>query len=95
MWRQAVITGTVVDEAGDPIVGARVQSFAREFMGGRPRYVAGTAGVTDDRGVYRLAGLAPGEFKIAVNSSQVSVPTGFVESLLGGIERGSTARSGP
>lgn len=84
MWRQSAVVGTVVDEVGEPIVGARVQAFAREFIGGRPRFVAGTTGVTDDRGIYRLAGLAPGEFKICVNSSQVSVPTGFVDSLLQG-----------
>src|SRR6185312_16974227 len=66
MWRHAVLTGTVIDEAGEPVVGAHVQGFRREFVGGRPRFVPGVTAGTDDRGIYRLAGLAPGEYKVVV-----------------------------
>jgi hypothetical protein len=84
MWRHAVITGTVVDETGEPIVGTRVQSFAREFIGGTARYVPRSSGTTDDRGVYRLPNLSPGRYKVAVSSTQVSVPSGLIDALLQG-----------
>ena len=41
MWRNSAITGTVVDEAGEPAVGVRVQAFPRWFVAGRKRYAAG------------------------------------------------------
>jgi len=84
MWRHAVLTGTVIDEAGEPVVGARVQCFTREFVGGRARYVPGVSAGTDDRGIYRLAGLAPGEYKVAVQATQVSIPGGVIDSLFRG-----------
>ena len=74
MWRYAVIAGTVLDEAGEPIVDARVQSYRRVFAAGHQRYVAGTAASTDDRGMYRLANVAPGEYQIAVAPTDAPIP---------------------
>ena len=84
MWKHGVIAGTVIDEAGEPIVGARVQSFRRTFAAGRARYAAGAYAVTDDRGMYRLANLTPGDFKIAVTSTLVAVPTSVIDMVLQG-----------
>jgi hypothetical protein len=60
LWKDAAITGTMVDERGKPAIGMQVRAFRREFAAGRPRYVTG-AGIiqpsafTDDRSIHRLA----------------------------------------
>ena len=83
MWRNSSISGTVVDEAGDPVVGVRVQAFARFFVAGRKRYSPGTIAVTDDRGMYRLANLEPGDYAIGVTSTQVAVPNELMDVFFG------------
>ena len=38
VWKYAVIGGTVVDEAGEPVVGIAVKALARNVVAGRTRY---------------------------------------------------------
>src|SRR3954447_10607014 len=53
MWKQGSISGSVVDETGEPLVGIRVRAFRRGGLPDPQRLnVAGSA-LTDDRGVYR------------------------------------------
>lgn len=65
------------------------------MVAGRARYVPGTTAKTDDRGVYRLTGLVPGDYLVVVPQAQVSIPTtilsGLVDSLVSG---GSSAGGG-
>lgn len=84
MWKYASIAGLVVDEAGDPVVGTRVQSMQKTFVAGRRRFAAAMEAVTDDRGFYRIARLAPGDYIVTVPSTQVSVPTEVMESFFTG-----------
>jgi hypothetical protein len=79
LWRFAVITGRVVDEAGEPLVGIAVQVLARSVVAGRLRFVPGTVGRTDDRGIYRIASLTPGDYVVAVPSTQSSAPQSVVD----------------
>lgn len=66
LTRTGQITGTVTDEAGNPMYGALVEALA-------PRRVAGQPGMarmaevarTDDRGNYRLYDLAPGTYVVS------------------------------
>jgi hypothetical protein len=78
MWKNGAIAGTVTDEAGEPLVGVQVRALARSFAGGRRRFSFGTLGsnnvFTDDRGIYRLADMAPGEYMIVASAPQVAVP---------------------
>ena len=87
LWKYAVIAGTVVDEAGEPVGGAGVRALARQFVGGRERFVgelgleaAGGVALTDDRGVFRIAGLLPGTYVVAVTSTQTSLPVGLLDA---------------
>ena len=69
MWRPATISGTVTDERGEPIVGVSVRAFWRtnQIVGSRFA-AAGNLAITDDRGAYRMTGLAPGQYLVAVVS---------------------------
>jgi hypothetical protein len=94
LWTHAIISGTVRDEAGDPMVGVTVRALRRanNGPGGVPRYMPGSLATTDDRGRYRLSRLTPGEFLVTVPRTQVTVPAAviddFVQSVAG---RGGTA----
>lgn len=83
MWRHAVITGTVVDEAGEPVILARVRAFKRTLVAGRHRL--GTVGdvLTDDRGMFRIP-LVPGDYVVAVPFTQTSIPTEVMDTFFGG-----------
>jgi 5-hydroxyisourate hydrolase-like protein (transthyretin family) len=71
--RAAVITGKVVDDRGEPMVGVTVSLLRRpmaeelEDAGPRTRkqeMFSASVGVTDDRGEYRIFGLKPGEYYV-------------------------------
>jgi hypothetical protein len=87
LWKYAVITGTVLDEAGEPVVGVTVRGLGRELAGGRLQY--GTfqvrddltpSAVTDDRGAFRFSQLLPDSYIIAVPSTQNTVPVDVLGS---------------
>lgn len=62
-----VITGTVTNAAGEPVVGVRVRAFRiRDTKGkGSPASQFGTIErATDDRGIYRIYGLSPGSYLV-------------------------------
>jgi hypothetical protein len=60
--RAGVITGTVVNERGEPVIGTGVQAVQFTFVNGQrvPRPTGGSS--TDDRGLYRIHSLQPGEY---------------------------------
>jgi hypothetical protein len=68
---EASIVGVVLDEAGEPVRNAQItlQAVPPPSPGG-PQPVAGTRGNarTDDRGMYELANLAPGDYRISVHA---------------------------
>ena len=68
------IGGTVRDEAGEPMIGVFVRALVEITVGGRPQLAAGATSKTDDRGEYRLAGLAAGRYLVVVPSTQNTVP---------------------
>lgn len=82
MWHYSAITGTVRDERGEPLVGVPVHAYARAFVAGRARLIpSGTEdGTTDDRGVYRIGTLEPGEYVISIPLVETSVPRSVLES---------------
>lgn len=81
MWRPGAITGTVVDEAGEPVVGVSVTAWRRVSAGGRRRLNPATTTQTDDRGIYRLSRLVPGDYVVLLPSSSVNVPAETVQQF--------------
>jgi hypothetical protein len=74
LFRHAAISGMVIDEAGEPAVGIQIRALLRTTVAGRRRFVyAGQPGWTDDRGIYRIHGLLPGDYIVAAVATQVSV----------------------
>lgn len=66
-----VITGRITDADGSPIIGERVAVLPID-----PQHTArivtsfdGSGGTTDDRGIYRTYGLAPGKYKVSVGQT--------------------------
>lgn len=64
--RAGAISGTVVDEFGDPAfkTAVRVMKFVYE-NGERYATTEGQQDITDDRGTYRISGLMPGEYIVS------------------------------
>jgi large repetitive protein len=75
MARPGSISGTVLDERGEAVVGAHVRVLAQVMVAGRAQWLTGVAAQTDDRGAYRLAGLGPGSYVVSVPSVQATLPT--------------------
>lgn len=88
MWRPAAITGTVVDEAGEPVVGVSVTAWRRVSAGGRRRLNPATTTQTDDRGIYRLSRLVPGDYVVLLPTSSVSIPADTVRKFEDELFRG-------
>jgi hypothetical protein len=65
IFRFGAISGQVLDEVGEPVVGAEVSVLARSWVGGRLVLTRGDSALTDDRGAYRIGALGPGEFVVA------------------------------
>lgn len=79
LWKFAAITGRVSDEAGEPMVGIAVQVLRRTVIAGKQKLTPGAIAFTDDRGIYRIASLTPGEYAAVVPSTQASAPQSVVD----------------
>jgi hypothetical protein len=87
-WKYSAIAGTVVDEAGEPVIGVSVYALSRDFLAGRARFGkmatqpwAVPVATTDDRGVFRIAALTPADYAIVVPSTQTTVPIAVLNSF--------------
>jgi hypothetical protein len=74
LWKTGAISGTVIDDRGEPVVGATVMAFRSENRSGGVALRTGMTDVdTDDRGQYRIP-VPPGRYVVAVLSSSLSMP---------------------
>ena len=64
MFRGAVITGVLLDYNNQPAANTQVSALRYIMQNGIRRLNSMAGAVTDDRGVYRIYGLAPGDYFI-------------------------------
>src|SRR6185295_1131496 len=69
--RGGVITGRITDTDGRPVIGERVNVVARGVpeTGGPVTVLEGSRNRTDDRGIYRIYGLSPGNYKVSIGQA--------------------------
>lgn len=77
--RGGVITGRVVDEAGEPLLNATVYALRQVWRQGKRTLDIERTGTTNDLGVYRVFGLAPGNYFVK-GESRLRLNTGDDES---------------
>jgi hypothetical protein len=76
MVKGGAITGTVTSAMGEPLIGVRVRAIMiREAKGQTARLPGNIEQPTDDRGIYRIYGLAPGTYLVSAGGST------FINSL--------------
>jgi uncharacterized protein (DUF2141 family) len=76
MLRGSVVTGVVLDHANQPAPQTSVNAMRYVMQNGERRLAtAGAGGVTDDRGVYRIYSLPPGEYVIRASAQPSAVST--------------------
>jgi len=76
MIRGGVITGTVTDSAGEPVVAIRVRALMVRGSDGKPvTDVLSSIGEqsTDDRGIYRIYGLVPGTYVVLAGTTNRNI----------------------
>ena len=63
----SVLTGVVLDENGEPTPGTNVRALRFMMQNGRRTLQQSGSGSTDDRGIYRIYNLQPGEYVVCAN----------------------------
>lgn len=69
-----VVTGTVLDQNGDPVKNAQVSLLQSMYQRGKPLYIPAAQGQTDDRGRYRVFGIRAGRYRVM---AAAQVPQSF------------------
>jgi hypothetical protein len=70
---QSVAWGKVLDDQGDPIMGAQVTALASRVQDGRSPFQQAGLGTTNDLGDYRIANLAHGKYVLCVHVNHLTV----------------------
>ena len=70
--RMSVIAGRVTDEVGEPIAGVTVLALRSRYLNGKRQLVPSGNGLvqTDDTGLYRILGLAPGTYYVSASTRE-------------------------
>lgn len=79
--RGGVITGRITDAQGHPLIDERVNIALKDGPADAgPQMTGISRNQTDDRGIYRVYGLSPGEYKVSVGQAASS---GSAVSIMG------------
>jgi len=71
---QSVAFGRVLDDQGDPVMGAQVTVFGSRVVDGRSRFQQAGTGTTNDLGDYRIANLPRGRYIVCAHVNQQNGP---------------------
>jgi hypothetical protein len=91
LFSGAVITGVVYGDDGEPVQNAQVRAMKYSMRTGVRRLQTANNASTDDRGVYRLYGLTPGEYVINATSQNQEFGPQMTLEMAMAIERASQA----
>lgn len=81
-----VITGRVLNENGDPLMGFSVELLKADVDSGKWRIVEYAAAMTDDRGIYRLWHLTPGLYYLkALGPRRIQYGIGEMPAVRSGV----------
>jgi uncharacterized protein (DUF2141 family) len=86
--RGSVLTGIVIDENGEPSAGTPVRALRYVMRTGEKTLESAGSGTTDDRGLYRIWGLQPGDYIVSAAPRNQGIGNlqqqlqGEIESLL-------------
>lgn len=80
VWKFAAISGTLIDDVGEPLVGVSVNALGRSYSIGRAQFSSQGSATTDDRGVFRIATLTPGDYVLCVINTQSTVPAALMDA---------------
>jgi uncharacterized protein (DUF2141 family) len=69
----SVITGTVIDEGNEPTPGTQVRAFQYVLRTGEKTLQQAGSASTDDRGVYRIYGLQPGDYLVSATPRNMNM----------------------
>jgi protocatechuate 3,4-dioxygenase beta subunit len=72
LTRGGVLTGTVLDEEGEALPGTQVRALRFVMQNGQRTLQSAGGGSTDDRGIYRIFGLQPGDYIVAATPRNTS-----------------------
>jgi Carboxypeptidase regulatory-like domain len=96
--KAAAISGTIVDDAGEPVFRMWVAVARSAYRDGRRRLSRVALTATNDAGEFRIAGLAPGDYYVVANEGDVRVneaadePFGFETTYYPGTSNPSEAQ---
>lgn len=91
VWKAGSIAGTVFDELGEPVIEVPVRLLRRSMVRGRPGFTTMAGSQTDDRGMYRIGNVAPGDYVVFVSSTLTSMPASAADAYLASVDSGDPA----
>jgi hypothetical protein len=93
LFAGAVITGVVFGDDGEPVQNAQVRAMRYSMRTGVKRLQQTDNASTDDRGMYRLFGLTPGEYVVSAISQNQDFSSQMTLEMAMAVERASAAAS--
>lgn len=78
--RGGILTGVVTDEQGEPAFGVQVRALRYVMRSGERTLVGAGSASTDDRGIYRITSLLPGEY-VVVAAARLDPEAAVAEEL--------------